>query len=174
MNCNEFQKELPDLILTFGATPSPAASAHLRICPPCTEELRSYADTFAVLDIWSVPEPSPYFDQKMHVRLREEQMAPRMSWLESLRARFLYNTGRQFRPAMAGALALALIAAGGGVAGYDLSSAPAAQPVQASNTVQDLQILDRNAQTFEQLDQLQQDEDAPAAQSAPDAATPTT
>lgn len=173
MTCKEFQNELPDLILTPGARPSPAASAHLRVCPPCTEELRSFSNTFAALDSWTAPEPSPYFDQKMHVRLREEQAAPRMSWFESLRSRFLYNTGRQFRPAMAGALALALLAGGGGFLSYDLSSR-SAQPVQTSSTVEDLQILDRNAQAFEQLDQLQQDEDTPNAPSQSDSATPTT
>lgn len=174
MNCKEFQNELPDLILTPGAQPSPAAAAHLSVCPPCTEELRSFTETFAVLDTWTVPAVSPYFDQKMHVRLREEQAAPRMGWLESLKARFLYNTGRQFRPAMAGALALALLAGGGGLLGYDLSAGKPAQPAEASATVQDLQILDRNATAFQQLDQLQQDEDNTAPQSAPDAGAPTT
>ena len=173
MNCKEFQAELPDLVLVSGTRPSPAASAHLRVCPPCTAELRSYAETFAVLDTWTVPEPSPYFDQKLQVRLREEQVAPRMNWLERVRARLLYNTGRQFRPAMAGALALALVAAGGGL-GYNLSTHQSAPPVQASSTVEDLQILDRNAQAFEQLDQLQQDEDAPNQQAPDDANAPTT
>lgn len=157
MNCTNFREELPDLILTPGATPSVGAAAHLQECPPCTEEYVSFQKTFAVMDQWTAAEPSPYFDQKMRVRLREEQAAPQMSWFESLMTRMQLNTGRQFRPAMAGALALALIAGGGSFVGLK-SSAP--KPVQASATVNDLQILDRNEQAFEQLDLLQQDEES--------------
>ena len=166
MDCKTFQNELPDLILTPGTKPSLAALAHLKECPPCTEELQSFQQTFAVLDTWTAPEPTQYFDQKMQVRLREELASPKMGWFESLKSRLLFNTGRQFRPALAGALALALVAGGAGsfVGMTHSATAPA-----ASATVEDLQILDRNAQAFDQLDQLQQDEEAPS-QSAPDAA----
>ncbi|ADW69609.1 anti-sigma factor [Granulicella tundricola] len=158
MNCTDFQNELPDLILTPGAKPSLAAVAHLKECPPCTEEYLSFQQTFAVLDTWTAPEPSPYFDQKMQVRLREEQAAPKMGWFESVMTRLQLNTGRQFRPAMIGALSLALIVGGGSFAGLNYNASHQ-QPAQASATINDLQILDRNEQAFEQLDQLQQDED---------------
>ena len=173
MTCKEFQNELPDLILTPGAKPGPVAAAHLRTCPPCTDEFRSYSETFAMLDTWTAPEPSSYFDQKMYVRLREEQAAPRMGWFESLKARWMFNTGHQLRPVMAGALALVLVAGGGGLLTYDFSAYPV-QPAQTSRTVEDLKILDNNAQAFEQLDQLQQDEDAPNVQSTQDAIGPNT
>jgi hypothetical protein len=168
MNCTDFKNELPDLIMTPNAQPSLAAVAHLKDCPPCTEEYLSFQRTFAVLDTWTAPEPSVYFDQKMYVRLREEQAAPKMGWFESLMTRLQFNTGRQFRPAMAGALALALIVGGGSFAGL---SGIRQQPVQASATVDDLQILDRNEQAFEQLDQLQQDEDS-GPQSTDDSGAP--
>ncbi len=168
-NCKTFQDELPDLVLTPGAQPSLAAQAHLRTCPPCTEELRSFQQTFALLDTWTIPDPSPYFDQKMQVRLREEQAAPKMGWFESLKTRLLFNTGRQFRPAMAGVLAVALLA--GGAGSFVNLTHSESQP-QASATVEDLQILDRNAQAFDQLDQLQQDEEPPAQTIDPTAAQP--
>ena len=158
MDCKTFQSELPDLVLTANARPSVAAVAHMRECPPCAEEYRSFQSTFAALDAWQAPEPSPYFDQKLAVRVREEQAAPRMSWLERLQTRVLFNTGRNFRPAMIGALALALVVGGGGIAGINYSNLPA-QPA-ASATVNDLQILDRNEQAFQQLDELQQDDSA--------------
>ena len=161
MNCKEFLNELPELILTPGARPSAAAAAHLLQCPPCTEELESYSSTFAVLDQWKAPEPSPYFDQKMAVRLREEQAAPRISWFESVMTRMQLNTGRQFRPVMIGALALALIAGGGGLAELTGVGAQKAKPVATSATVQDLQILDKNEQAFEQLDLLQDEDGQP-------------
>ncbi len=158
INCKTFQDELPDLVLTPNARPSVAAVAHMRECPPCAEEYVSFQATFAALDTWQAPEPSAYFDQKLAVKIREEQSAPRMSWMEALRARLLFNTGASFRPMMAGALGLVLVLSGGGIAGINYSNQPKPQPA-ASATVNDLQILDRNEQAFQEMDQLQQDED---------------
>ena len=156
MTCKTFQNDLPNLVLTPNARPSAAAAAHLRTCPPCAAEYLSFQSTFAALDSWHVPEPSAYFDQKLAVRLREEQASPKMSWLENLQTRLLFNTGRSFRPLAVGALALALVAGGGGV----FFNYPSPQPApQTSAAVNDLQILDRNETAFQQLDELQQDED---------------
>lgn len=173
MDCKNFQDELTDLVLTPGATPSPAAVAHLKVCPPCTEEYVSFQKTFSLLDTWTAPEPSAYFDQKLAVLLREEQAAPRMGWFESLATRLRFNTGRNFRPAVAGALALALIVGGGSIATVERPIAP---PVQASATVNDLQILDRNEDAFKQLDELQQDDNSGSqpSQDAAQTAPPTT
>ena len=159
MDCKTFQSELPDLVLTPGSRPSVAAVAHMKSCPPCADEYTSFQHTFAALDSWQVPQPTPYFDQKLGVRLREEQANPRMGFFERLYTRMMFNTGRSFRPAMAGALALALVAGGGSYVGLTNSSHPVPQ---ASAAVQDLQILDRNDQAFQQLDALQQDDDTPA------------
>ena len=159
MDCKEFQNALPDLVLTANARPSLAAVAHMRECPPCAEEYLSFQSTFAALDEWTAPAPSAYFDQKLAVRIREEQAAPRMNWLQSLQSRLLFNTGRNFRPAMIGALALALVVSGGGIAGingFQAWNAPATP--QTSAAVNDLQILDRNEQAFQQLDELQQED----------------
>ena len=175
MDCKLFQNELPDLILTPGARPSLAAVAHMKSCPPCAQEYLSFQGTFAALDSWKAPDPSPYFDQKLAVLIREEQAQPRMGFFERLQARFLFNTGRNFRPAMAGVLALALVAAGGGsfvgLHGIHSTSAP-----QASATVKDLQILDRNEQAFQTLDELQQEDDTQTTPQTTDDATqgPTT
>ena len=173
MNCKDFQNELPDLVLNLNLDPdqkpSLAAAAHLKTCPPCTEEYVSFQKTFSLLDAWKAPEPTPYFDQKMAVLLREEQAQPRMGWFAQLADRLRFNTGRNFRPAVAGALALALIVGGGSIATVER---PIAAPVQASATVTDLQILDRNEQAFKQLDELQQDDNS-GAQTNPDASTQT-
>jgi len=156
MDCKSFESELMDLVLTPDSTPSVAAVVHMKSCPPCAEEYVSFQQTFSVLDTWQVPIPTPYFDQKLAVLLREEQAAPRMSWFESLVTRMRFNTGRNFRPAMVGALSLALVVAGGSV--LAVTPYPAGQPVQASATVNDLQILDKNEQAFQQMDELQQDD----------------
>ncbi len=168
MNCKTFQNELPDLLLAPAEQRNPAAVAHMKECPPCEQEFLSFQATFGLLDSWAAPEPSPYFNQKVAVRIREEQSAPRMGWFERLRTHLQLNTGHQFRPVMAGALALVLLA-GGGTATLTTFMRPV-QPesVTISATVDDLQILDRNEQEFQQMDQLLQDDDAPAA--APDQA----
>ena len=119
---------------------------------------QSFQVTFRLLDTWKAPEPTLYFDQKLAVLLREEQAAPPMGWFERLATRMRLNTGRSFRPAMVGALSLALIA-GGGSAFFIPGSAPI-RSVQASATVNDLEILERNEQAFQQTDALQQDHDS--------------
>ena len=166
LDCNAFRNELPDLILTENAVPSPAAAAHLRTCPPCMEEYLSFQRTFGLLDSWKPVEPTPYFDTRLQARLREEQATHAMGWLERLQTRLLFNTGRSFRPALAGAMALVLAVGGGSLAGINYHAGHRAP--EASATVQDLQILDRNEQAFQQLDELQKDDDEPEAPAAAD------
>jgi hypothetical protein len=170
MNCKACQSALPDLLFEPVDAQSAVekvqlseARAHLAGCAVCAQELSSLEATFALLDAWKAPEVSPYFDQKMAVRLREEQAAPAAGWFERLKDRLLLNTGRQFRPAMAGALALVLIVGGGS---FGISSFPHAHSVQASATVNDLQILDKNEQALQQMDQLLQDDATDSSNSA--------
>jgi hypothetical protein len=166
MNCTTCKSELPDLLFDPGADPASGQHiqlrAHLDACAECRAEFAALQHTFDLLDAWKAPDPSPYFDQKLAVLLREEQAKPAAGWLERLHTRLLFNTGRQFRPMLAGALALAVVAGGGTFAGVSLLSHPAPIPATAtaSATVDDLQILDRNAQAIQQMDQLLQDDDA--------------
>jgi predicted anti-sigma-YlaC factor YlaD len=156
MNCRQCQSALPDLLLDPAASSTAAARAHLASCAACKEQFESLEATFALLDTWTAPEPSPYFDQKLAVRLREEQALAPAGWFERLRTRLLFNTGRQLRPALAGALALILLVGGGTIA--DLSTFSAQPSIEASATVQDLQILDKNDQALQTMDQLVQDD----------------
>jgi len=155
MNCKGCLTSLPNLLLDAAAPSNAAAREHLAACASCNEQFRSLKATFDLLDSWKAPEPSPYFDQKLAVRIREEQTAPPAGWFERMRARLLFNTGRQFRPVMVAALALVIIVGGGTAADFSLHSAP---PVQASATVNDLQNLDTNAQAIQTMDQLLQDD----------------
>jgi hypothetical protein len=159
MNCQHCQSALPELLLNPAAPANAAARAHIEACAPCRQELKSLEATFALLDSWNAPEPSPYFDQKLAVRLREAQLEAPAGWFARLRANLLYNTGRQFRPAVAGAFALVLLIGGGTFAG--ISGFPhGTQAAQASATVNDLQNLDKNQQALQTLDQLSQDDAA--------------
>jgi anti-sigma factor RsiW len=161
MNCKTCQNVLPDLLLDPQSSGSKAvrtyaeAHAHLAACPACAREFAELQATFALLDSWEAPRVSPYFDQKLAVRLREEQSAPPAGFFERLRDRLQFSTGRQFRPAMAGALALALIIGGGSIG---VTTLVHDNGVRASATVNDLQILDRNVQAFQQVDQILQED----------------
>jgi anti-sigma factor RsiW len=155
INCKICRETLPDLLLDPAAPANAAARAHIATCAACARELASFEATMSLLDTWQPPEISPYFDQKLAVRLREQQAAPAANWFERLRARLLLNTGRQFRPALAGAMALMLIVGGGsfGIATYPHGP----RVVQTSAAVNDLQILNKNEQALQQMDQLMQD-----------------
>ena len=159
MQCKDCQNELADYLFEpkLDGRKKSAVDEHLASCEACSEELAGFEGTMVLMDAWKAPAPSPYFDQKMAVLLREEQAKAPAGWMERIRERLLFNTGRQFRPAMIGALALAIVLGGGSFAGLAVFHQQPAQ-VEASATVNDLQILDRNEQAIEQMDQLLQDD----------------
>lgn len=155
MNCKDCQSALPDLLLDPASAGATKFQSHLAHCLACQEELRSLQLTFALLDHWEVPEPSPWFDGRLAVRLREEVAATPERFFERLKSRLLFSTGRQLRPALAGAFALALVVGGGAAA--SVSGVFHAKHTDVSAAVQDLQILDRNDQAFDTMDLLQDD-----------------
>jgi anti-sigma factor RsiW len=167
-DCKTCNTHLADLLLDDGfAAAHPEFADHLDACTACRTELAELRATFALLDEWTVPEPSPYFDSKVHVRLREAIAAPAEGFWERARDFFLFSTGRHLRPAMTTALAVILLAGGGaGIGVYEHNNAV----VAASPTVNDLKILDKNAQAIQQMDQLLDD----SAPSADDSAAPPT
>src|SRR5215469_11688051 len=98
--CQNLKAALPDLLLDPAAPANKAAREHMESCASCREEFRQLQATFSLLDAWEAPEPSPYFDQKLAVMLREAQNEAPAGWFERLRTRLMFNTGRQFRPAL--------------------------------------------------------------------------
>lgn len=158
MTCHDYKSALPELLLNPAAPSNASAREHMKSCSACNQEFQSLESTFALLDSWQAPEPSPYFDQKLSVRLREQQELPAAGWFERMRSRLLFNTGRQFRPVLAGALAIAFLIAGGTFA--DLSGFPHPAKTQVSATVNDLQILDKNDQALQTMNLLLQDDNS--------------
>ncbi len=155
MNCKDCQTALPDLLLDPASVSTASAKSHLAGCPACLKEFQSLEATFHLLDAWEAPEPSPWFDGRLAARLREEQAAAPEGWFARLKSNLLFNTGRQLRPALAGALGLALLIGGGAAA--SISGVLHPRHADVSATVQDLQILDRNDQAFQTMDLLQDD-----------------
>ena len=169
MDCTTCQAALPDLLLDPHSAAAQAAAPHLDACAVCRRELAEFQPPFALLDGFSTPEPSPWFDARLSARVREAQAAPPESMWERLRSTLQFSTGRHLRPALAGALALALLVGGGTAA--ELAGAFRHTPEQASATVQDLQILDRNdqaLQTMDQLDQVSDDNNSTQDDGSPD------
>lgn len=167
MNCKDCQNLLPELLLNHSG--SAEVSSHLANCPACRSEYESLSATFRLLDAWKAPEPSPFFDQRLAAHLREEMAAPPAGFFARLRDRILFGSSLQLRPALAGALALALVIGGGTFAGISAyhpgDNVPTAQTSAAIN---DLQILDKNEQAIQQMDQLlEESSDAAPAQSQP-------
>lgn len=153
MICRNAKAKLPDLLLDPESVAVEVRS-HVTDCAECGRELSELRATMAALDEWEVPEVSPYFDGRMAARLREEEEAAPAGWLERMRTRLMFGESMHLRPLAAAALAL-LIAAGGGM--YVGFSGHPAQPVQSSSPViRDLQSLDENAQVFQELNSMDQ------------------
>lgn len=160
MICREVKANLPDLLLAPKQVPA-EVQTHVAGCAECEKELRELEQTMALMDTWEAPEVSPYFDTRMAVLLREEQQAAPAGWLERVRARLQFGNRVNLRPVMAAAMALVVAAGVGTYAGFG-GFAPRKAPVQvqASPVIKDLQSMDDNAQMFQQLSALdQQDSD---------------
>ncbi len=79
MNCKTCKAALPNLLLEPAAPGNAAARAHIAACAVCAQQFASLQATLTLLDTWQAPAVSPYFDQKLAVRLRELQSAPRQA-----------------------------------------------------------------------------------------------
>ncbi len=168
-DCKSCRSHLVDLLLDDAyAASHPELEQHLASCAACSTELRELRSTVALLDEYAAPEPSPFFDTRMHARLREAITAEPESLWERMRSFILFSTGRSFQPAVARALALVLLIGGSCtfLQLYNLQQSRA--NTAASATVDDLKVLDNNAQEEQQMNQLldtsgSADEDTPPA-----------
>ena len=142
MKCTEIRELLPDLAAGFASAP-PGVDDHLRSCADCTGTLEEFRKTMALLDEWQAPEPSPYFDTRLHARLREEAAKAPSPWFAWLR-----------RPALAASLALVLV---GGVTAIQLmrtrqTKGSVQVAVVPGTAVGDLQVLDKEQDLFADAD----------------------
>ena len=162
MKCDEIKEMMLDV--ASGGEATPVMNEHLLSCTTCAGKLAEMRQTMALLDEWEAPEPSPYFGTRLAARMREERAKPeRSAWLSWFRA-----------PALAGALALVLMVAGG-VRWFNSSNSPTAKnagppvpvAVRPGTAVGDLQMFDKNEDlyaNFDVLDDLQVQSDVDADQ----------
>ncbi len=151
MDCKTCRSLFPDLLLDPELAVTPETKAHIAACESCRVELQELRGTFALLDEWAAPEPSPYFDARVRAHLRDAERATPEGLWERLLNTLRFSTGRGFRSAVAFAFVLALLLSGGTVATIwtHQGNAPTASP-----TVNDLKIYDNNAQALQQMDIL--------------------
>ena len=133
MKCTDIRELLPDLAAGMSA-PAAEVNEHLRGCTDCTATLNEFRQTMALLDEWTAPEPSPYFDVRLKARLREEAAKQPKSWFAWLR-----------RPVVAVAMAVVLV---GGtslyVARWVRPPKHAIATLTPGTAVSDLQTLDKD------------------------------
>ena len=149
MNCQEARQEM--LLMTPGES-SPTAAAHLRGCEACAKELASLRSTMTLLDEWTAPEPSAYFDSKLRARLKSEP-EPVRGWQR------LLAPISGWKPAVAVALAAVMVV---GISVYKGPETIADNPppvIQPGTAVSDLQKLDKNQELYASFDLLDDDED---------------
>ena len=153
MTCPEIKNNLAEVVYESRPLPEEIRK-HLAECAGCTAELAEMEAAWKLLDEWQAPEPSAFFDAKLYAKLRTEPAKARASLWERAKAWWLYSTNLQMRPVTAGALAMVLAVGGGTFALLDHETAP--PPTSA--TVRDLQSYDGNAQLFQQLNALDEDD----------------
>jgi hypothetical protein len=148
MDCHEVKEQMLEMM---AGENSPQAVAHLRSCEACANKLASLRSTMALLDEWQAPEPSPFFDTKLRVRLKAEPEPTRgwRQWLVPLAG---------WKPAMAVALAAVMVV---GISVYKQTTIepPALTVVQPGSAVSDLQKLEKNQDLYASFDLLDDDED---------------
>jgi hypothetical protein len=143
MDCNDIRELMPDLAAGLSAA-TPEVNTHIQSCAGCADKLTEFHQTMALLDEWQAPEPSPYFDTRLHARLREEVAKQPTGWFHWIR-----------RPAMAVSLALVL------VVGITLFQKGGVQPpatplakIEPGTAVGDVDALDKNLDLYSNFDVL--------------------
>lgn len=152
--CAGMEAKLAELLLDPAAAPA-KVKTHVEACEGCRAELDALRGTMTAMDAWTAPEPNPYFMTRFEARLREEKNAPPASWLERMKARWIYGPRMQARPLAAMALTVCVLVGGGAyLNSYWGQPAVPAHPAADAAVVHDLQVMDNNAQLLDQLEAI--------------------
>lgn len=161
MNCKETRELLPDVAAGMTSEIS-EVQAHVASCDACAAKLDGLRQTMALLDEWKVPEPSAFFDTRLHARVRDEAQRPVSVW------------GWLRKPALALLFALVIVVGTLAIGSRSyftqlesINTQPPvpAVPVEPGTAVGDLQALEKNHDLyadFDVLDELQVQDDVTA------------
>jgi hypothetical protein len=149
--CKGMDEELAGLLLE-PETASAEVRKHVAECDGCRRELEGLKATMGLMDAWQAPEPSPFFFTRWNARMREERQAAPRGWLARLKASFTYGPRTHMKPLAAMAMTVMLLVGGGAYLGVSHWM----QPVNSEDSavVNDLQMLDNNAQVLDTLEAL--------------------
>ncbi len=155
MLCKDLKDEIFEAALS-GSAPGDKVKAHMASCSACEQEFESIRSTMNVLDTWTAPEPSQYFDVRLRARLREakeqEQHGAVARWLEKI------GVGRlSWKPLTAAAFTMIMAVAGGMYVVSGTSHSVSKEHAKLECPVVDLQALDQNQQVLSALQDLDDD-----------------
>lgn len=153
MLCKDLKEEIFEAALS-GAAPGESVKAHMSACAACEHEFKSLRSTMSVLDTWTTPEPSPYFDVRLQARLRDVKEQPQgffAQWMEKLGVHHL-----TWKPVAASVFAL-VMAVGVYVELPGVGGRKPSLAVEAACPVVDLQALDKHQQVLSELQGLDDD-----------------
>jgi anti-sigma factor RsiW len=161
MNCKEIRELLPDVAAGMASETS-ELTAHVASCDACAAKLDGLRQTMALLDEWKIPEPSPFFDTRLHARLREELPRPASVWSWIRKPALAFS--------FAALIVVGTLAIGNRSYFTQLESINTQPPVPAvpadpGTAVGDLQALEKNQNLyadFDVLDELQVQDDVTA------------
>ena len=156
--CAGMEEKLAELLFDEATAPA-KVKTHVAECASCREELEALRATMGLMDAWKAPEPSPYFMTRLNARIREEREAPRLSWFQRIRDRFVYGPQLHAGPLAATALTVMLLIGGGAYLGITNVEQPAPPAAPEAAVVHDLQTLDNNAQVLDQLEAISDNPD---------------
>jgi anti-sigma factor RsiW len=144
-------EELAGLLLE-PETASAEVRKHVAECDGCRRELEELKATMGLMDAWKAPEPSPFFFTRLNARMREERQAAPKSWMARLKASFIYGPRTHVKPLAAMAMTVMLLVGGGTYLGLSNWMQPPHSADAA--VVDDLQMMDNNAQVLDTLEAL--------------------
>jgi anti-sigma factor RsiW len=154
--CEKMDEELAGLLLE-PETASAEVRKHVAECEGCRRELDELKATMGLMDAWQAPEPSPFFFTRMNARMREERQAVPRGWLARFKASFVYGPRTHMKPLAAMVLTVAMLVGGGAYLGLSNWMQPPHSDDAA--VVNDLQVMENNAQVLDTLEALSNAQD---------------
>lgn len=133
-------------------TASAEVHKHVAECDGCRRELEDLKATMELMDSWQAPEPSPFFFTRLNARMREERQAAPQGRLARLKASFVFGPRTHMKPLAAMALTVVMLVGGGTYLGLSNWMQPPHSDDAA--VVNDLQMMDNNAQVLDTLEAL--------------------